>query len=212
MDKRNDISGFEVDLSKLFSDTGSAEEVFYLKEVGQRKLYLNEEVEDGSVWGLVRHIIQYNMEDEGKAPEGRKPILLYITSRGGDVINGFELIDVIRTSKTPVYTINLGYEYSMAMLIGLAGHKRYAMPNASFLLHDGGVYISNSGFKAQDQMEFIRKIDEKTKEYVLSLSKLTEEEYDRKKTTEWYMFADEAKEKGFVDYIIGVDCEFSDIV
>lgn len=142
----------------------------------------------------------------------RKPIIIYVSSNGGDVDSGFELIDVITNSKTPVYTVNLGYQYSMGFLIGLAGHKRYAMPNAKFLLHDGNNFIVDSGAKAQDRMEFNRKMETRIKEYIIAQSRLTAEEYESKYRVEWYMFSDEAKEKGFVDYIIGEDCEIDDVV
>lgn len=100
----------------------------------------------------------------------------------GNSLNHFALIvsDVIMNSKTPVYTINLGYQYSMGFLIGLAGHKRYAMPNAKFLLHDGSNFVFDSGAKAQDRMEFNKKMESRIKDYILSRSKLTTEEYDSK--------------------------------
>lgn len=47
---------------------------------------------------------------------------------------------------------------------------------------------------------------------LLSRSKLASEEYDSKLRVEWYMFSDEAKEKGFVDYIIGKDCDIDEII
>ena len=50
------------------------------------------------------------------------------------------------------------------------------------------------------------------RDFVLDNSKLTGEEYDSKLRIEWYMFNDEAKEKGFVDYIIGEDCELGEII
>lgn len=106
----------------------------------------------------------------------------------------------------------VGYQYSMGFLIGLAGHKRYAMPNAKFLLHDGSNFVFDSGAKAQDRMEFNKKMESRIKDYILSRSKLTTEEYDSKYRIEWYMFSDEAKEKGFVDFIIGVDCGLDEIV
>ncbi len=191
---------------------GLIEEMFYLKDLRQRKLFLNSDVDQISIADIVRHIMQFNKEDKGIAVEDRKPILLYIASRGGEEDSGFELIDAILGSKTPVYTINLGYQYSMGFLIGLAGIKRFATPNAKFLMHDGSSMVYNSGAKAQDQMEFQRKIDERTKQYVLSRSKITSNEYDSKLRVEWYMFADEAKELGFVDYILGVDCSIDDII
>lgn len=192
--------------------SGDLEDVFYLKDLKQRKLTLNFDVEQFAVADIVRHILQFNREDADIQPEERQPIILYVASNGGEVDSGFELIDAIAASKTPVYTVNLGYQYSMAFLIGLAGHKRYAMPNAKFLMHDGSQFVYNSGAKVQDQMEFQRKVEDRVKQYILSHSKLTGEEYDSKLRVEWYLFADEAKEKGFTDYIIGIDCPLDEVI
>jgi len=202
----------EIDFDKALVDGGMVEELFYLKDLKQRKLFLNMEIDQISVADIARHILQYNREDMDIAPTDRQPILLYVVSNGGEVDSGFELIDVIQSSKTPVYTINLGYQYSMGFLIGLAGHKRFATRNAKYLMHDGSNFIYNSGAKAQDQMEFNRKVEERVKQYILSRSNVTSEEYDSKLRVEWYLFADEAKEKGFVDCIIGVDCDIDAVI
>lgn len=188
------------------------DDIFYLQDLRLRKLFLNEDVTQFSIAEIAKHIMQFNSEDKEISVENRKPILLYITSNGGEVDSGFELIDIIRNSKTPVYTINLGYQYSMGFLIGLAGHKRFAMPTAKFLMHDGSNFLYGSGTKVQDQMKFQARIEKRIKEYVLSRSNVTSEEYDSKLRVEWYLFADEAKEKGFVDYIIGIDCDLDTIV
>lgn len=202
----------EYDIEKFLLDGGSVDEIFYLKDLKQRKLFLNADIDQLSVADIVRHIMQINREDIEIEPEKRQPILLYITSNGGDVNSGFELIDIIINSKTPVYTINLGYQYSMGFLIGLAGHVRFATSNAKFLMHDGSNFVYNSSAKAQDQMEFQRKVEEHIKNYILSRSSLTTAEYDSKLRVEWYLFAEEAKEKGFVDYIIGKDCDINCII
>ena len=191
---------------------GLIDEVFRLKNLQQRKLFLNDEIGENTVCEIIRHILQFNAEDIDKPAENRQPILLYLVSDGGDVDCGFELIDAIETSVTPVYTINLGYQYSMGFLIGLAGHKRYAMPNAKFLLHDGSTCVYNSTNKAQDQMKFQAKVEEKIRQYILKHSSLTIRMYNKKRESEWYMFAEEAKELGFTDYIVGVDCPIDEIV
>lgn len=190
----------------------SIEEVLLVKDMQQRKMWLNEGIDITTVAGIIHNIYQYNSEDNGIPVEKRKPILLYLSSNGGDVDAGFALIDAIQTSKTPVYTINTGYQYSMGFLIGLAGAKRFAMPNATFLMHDGSNFIWTSGSKAQDQAEFNRRVEARVKQYILDHSKLTAKEYDKKQRVEWYLFANEAKEKGFVDQIIGVDCDIDSIV
>ena len=203
---------FDVDIEKVLVSCGMVDEVFYLKDLKQRKLFLNTDVCPESVEDLVKHILQYNREDNGIDVTNRKPILLYVSSNGGEVDAGFELIDTIMMSKTPVYTINLGYQYSMGFLIGLAGHKRFATRNAKYLMHDGSNFIYNSGAKAQDQMEFNKRVEDRVKQYILSRSSLSSDEYDSKLRVEWYLFSDEAKEKGFVDYIIGEDCDIDEIV
>ena len=152
--KNSDFYDIEFDEATVLKNWG-VNEVFYLKNLKDRKLFLTCDIDECIIDDIVSHILQYNADDKGKSVEERKPILLYCSSNGGNVDPGFELIDVIRQSKTPVYTINLGYQYSMGFLIGLAGHKRYGSKTAKYLMHDGSNFIYNSGAKAQDQMEFI---------------------------------------------------------
>lgn len=203
---------FDVDFEAIMLEDGMVDEMFRLQDLKSRKLFLNENISQDSVHEVVKHILQYNSDDKGIAIDERKPILLYVVSNGGSVAAGYELIDAIMNSKTPIYTINLGYQYSMGFLIGLAGHKRFATQNATFLMHDGSNFVYDSGAKVQDRMKFDMRLEERTKAYILSRGNLTSEEYDSKFRVEWYMFADEAKERGFVDYIIGVDCDMDEVI
>lgn len=212
MNKRSDYYDVDIDIERVLVDSGAVDELFYLRDLKQRKLFINDAIEQFSVHDVVRHIMQFNAEDKGKRYDEREPIKLYITSCGGEVDAGFELIDVIRASETPVYTINLGCWYSMAFLIGIAGHKRYATKTAKLLMHDGSVFTYNSGAKAQDQMEFQKRVEKRIRDFVIERSNVTAEEYDGKLRVEWYMFADEAKEKGLIDVIIGEDCPLSEVV
>lgn len=210
--KEKDYYDIDVTIEDALVENGLIDEIFYLKDLKQRKLFLTTEINQCTIEEVVKHIMQFNADDKGIDPSERRPILLYVASNGGEVDSGFELIDVILSSKTPVYTINLGYQYSMGFLIGLAGTKRFATKNAKFLMHDGSNFIYNSGAKAQDQMEFQRRVEDRIKQYILSRSKLTSEEYNSKLRVEWYLFADEAKEKGFCDYILGVDCNIDEVI
>ena len=212
MNQKRDYFDTSPDIEQILTESSSLEELLYIKDLRQRKLFLDTEISQIEVSAIAHHILQYNCDDKGLPPEKRKPILLYLVSNGGDVNAGFELIDIISKSKTPVYTINLGYWYSMGFLIGIAGHKRFATPNAKILMHDGSYFVYNSVSKAQDQMRFQQKVEERIKDFVISRSNLTEEEYNGKYSSEWYLFAEDAKEKGFIDSIIGVDCDIDDIV
>lgn len=212
MKKYKAYEGFEVGVEEVLNGNCTIEEMFYIEDLKERKLFLNTDIDQFSIAAIVRHILKYNHEDKEIPVENRKPIVLYLVSNGGCVDSGFELIDIIKSSKTPVYTVNLGYQYSMGFLIGLAGHKRFATKNAKFLMHDGSMVAYDSTAKLEDQMEFRKRNEERIKNYVLSTSNITSEEYDSKRRVEWYMFAEEAKEKGFVDYIIGEDCDIYEVI
>ena len=210
MDLRDEFGN--IDFEALIADNGMLDNMFYLRDLKDRKLYFNEEITQYAVAEAVRHILFWNKEDYGRSPDERKPIRVFLVSNGGEVDSGFELIDVIRLSKTPVYTINLGYQYSMGFLIGLAGHKRYALPNAKFLLHDGTLLLYDSGSKARDRMRFQDAIEDRIRDFIIEKTAITAEVYDDHLAKEWYMFADEAKKNGCVDYIIGEDCQLEDIL
>ena len=204
---------YDIEVDALFEKgCTTIDDFFYLKDLKQRKLFIDDEICQETIFDITRHILQFNKEDRDVPVEERQPILLYISSNGGNVDDGFELIDVIENSKTPIYTINLSYQYSMAFLIGIAGHKRFATKNAKFLMHDGSQFLYSSGAKVQDQMKFQEKVEKRIKNYVLSKSNITSKEYDSKYRIEWYLFADEAKANGFTDYIIGEDCDIDKII
>lgn len=209
-----DTNGYyDTDISvELLTANSPLTDYFYLQDLKQRKLFLEGEISQDSVSDIIHHIMQYNREDIDLDPDDRQPILLYITSNGGSVEAGFALIDVIAASKTPVYTVTFGYLYSMGFLIGLSGHKRFGSVHSTYLLHDGSQFLYNSGGKVADQMEFNRRLEERLRDFVLQNTMITKEEYEDHYRSEWYFFADEAKEKGIIDEIIDIDCEIDEVV
>ncbi len=176
---------------------------YYLDEK-ERILWLDQGI-DESVFSIIKKILQWNREDKGIPKEKRKPIKIFIDSIGGCPFCGFSLIDAICLSETDVWTINVGKCYSAAFYIMIAGHKRIAFPNSTFLIHDGEVEISSTGNKSKDVQKFLDQLEMKTTEFSLSHTKISEIEFESKADREWYIYADEAKEKGIIDYIIGED-------
>ena len=186
---------------------------FDLEDLDNRKLYLGSVIDGSSIDSVVYHILRYNRLDKGIQKEERKPIILYINSPGGNVSDGFGVIDAILTSETPVYTVNQALCASMGFLIFIAGHKRYSMPRAEFLLHDGSTFIFDSSGKAKDRIEFESvQLEGITKSLVIEQTKIESDLYDNKHRAEWWMLPKEAKELGVTDYIVGVDVSINEIV
>lgn len=186
---------------------------YTFKEFTARHLELNADVDDETVDVITNNILRFNSEDKEIPIEERQPIIIYVNSPGGELTSGISCIDSILLSKTPIYTVNICMAASMAFLIFLAGNKRYSFPHSEFLMHDGNVgYFGDSTGKARDRFEFTNSTEQMIKDFVIDHSKISEEIYEKMYRKEWYMYPEEAKENGFVDYIIGVDCDLDEIV
>lgn len=191
----------------------SLEDMDEILERKNRRLYLNNEVDENVIDSLVYLIMIFNREDKGKPVEEREPIILYINSPGGSVCEGYGLIDAILSSITPVYTVNQAQCCSMGFLIFIAGQKRYTMEHSQFLMHDGSTWNFGSVAKVKDRMEFETiELEAMTKKYILEHTKMTEKFYDEKYRTEFYFLPQKAKELGVADYIVGVDCGIDEIL
>lgn len=189
------------------------EDIFTLEDIEYRKIHLNGEINKSTAEAVVYHILRYNRMDYDVPVEERQPITIYINSEGGSFTAGFAIIDAIIQSKTPIYTVNLAECYSMGFLIFIAGAKRFAMPNSTFLHHDGSTAAHDSMNKVKDQMEFeLGEMENRAKKYVLSRTTITGRTYNRNKRTEWYFYPEEAKRLGVVTHIVGTDCDIDEII
>lgn len=158
-----------------------------------------------SVGQIVKFIMECNKKDCDIPIDERKPIRLYINSPGGDVYEGFALVDAIKLSKTPVYTYNIGCCCSMAFYIVISGHKghRFSLPSATFLMHDGSSGAWGSTSKVQDRVDFDKRYEQEViRKHVLACGSMTPEEYDAQNRVEFYMLPEDAIKFGFIDEII----------
>lgn len=180
--------------------------------LADRRIVFNKEVDSSLIEDVVLYILKWNQEDKGKAPEARKPIYIYLNTNGGDVISGNLLINVIKSSNSPVYGVVMACAASMGAYLAMSFHKTYAFPDSVLLLHDGSTGAQSSSRKMKDITNFYDKLDNRVKKFVLDNTNITEEFYEEIADREYYMFADEAKELGIVDYIIGEDVDLDEIL
>lgn len=177
-----------------------------------RTIIFNEGVTDDAIELLCMTILNWNKEDLNVDVSCREPIKIVINSGGGDVITGRAVLDAITLSKTPVWTIGIGQICSMATYIMAAGHVRYSFPKTIFLVHDGSTFISGTNNKAKDHMKFYNRLDEDSNNFYIQHTNMDAEFLEEIKDREYYMFSEEAKERGVIDKIIGVDCDIDEIL
>lgn len=183
-------------------DVKSFEDVINLDCSLNREVYLGS-IESGigsSIEGYIRFWNKYD-NDHNIPVEEREPIKIYIDSPGGYLSDTFTMVDAIKLSKTPVWTICEGCAYSGGFFTFISGHKRIAYPHASFLFHEGSTSTGGTSSQFENYTNFYKKQLEQLKNIVLENTSISEEEYkDIRKEDIWYDVAD-GVEKGFIDEI-----------
>jgi ATP-dependent Clp protease protease subunit len=179
----------------------SPELITYYKNLDERILWLDTDVDDLFLeYG--RYIIQWNREDKGLSAEERKPIKLMFFSNGGDLGINNAMIDIIKMSTTKIIGINMGIAASAGCFIYLACHERLAMPNSTFLIHQGaGEFQGTYDIVISAVMNYQREI-EVLGEYILENTKIDKETFDANFATDWYIPAKDAVGYGICDRLI----------
>lgn len=167
-----------------------------------RTIIFNREVNESIVETVILPLKEYEQDNI------QEPVKLIISTPGGSVSDGLILCNVIDCYKKPLEIYIYGYACSMGTIILCAGNKnpnvtKYCYPFSFGLFHAGYSAIEGESLSVEDQMEFNKKTDGMIRDYVVANTKITEEEYKRNERRQWYLDAQEMKEKGLIDIIIG---------
>lgn len=160
-----------------------------------RKLFLYNEVEPENMERLVKGLFALDLLNH-------KPIYLYINSPGGEVADGFSLINTIKLIKSPVYTIITGEACSMAGLISIVGKRRYMIENTFWMTHDlsGGIHGDYSG-KVEYRAKYLGKLWKVIENHLTMHTKLSIKEIELARNGELWLDSQECLSKGVVDEI-----------
>jgi ATP-dependent Clp protease protease subunit len=151
---------------------------------------------------LVDLILRCNREDKGKPVEERTPIKVYISTCGGDVVTLWTLIQVIQTSKTPVWTINISFAYSAGAELLAAGHKRLALKGTQTMFHRGSCFFGGEQGVVESTKKHFDGIEKKLTDFLMEHTKIDSKVYKRKASFDIYMDEDEALKNGVIDVIV----------
>lgn len=176
--------------------------IIEIKSNIDRELFVGD-IDDVTGDSINSYIQLFNKQDEEDhiPVEERKPIKLYIDSRGGDLYATMTMIDAIKLSKTPVWTINIGCAYSGGFFTFIVGHKRISYPNASFLFHEGAAANQGDAGKFRNFADFYSRQLTKLKEITLEHTKFDEAWYKEHINDDVWLMAEDALENGVCDEI-----------
>lgn len=136
-----------------------------------------------------------------------EPIEIILSTVGGNVYDGFNLVDQIEKAKTSVTIHVMAMAASMGLLIAMAGKnnpnvKTVCHPFSVGLLHSGSQCMEGSAHAVKDTFNFSQQYKEKIKEFILSHTKIDEDTYEKVERKEYWMDSDEMLKLGIVDEII----------
>lgn len=173
----------------------------YYKLRTRRILFLNPCV-DETMSTDVQNILLWNLEDINIPPKNREPIIIYLMNFGGSINYTWMMVDTILQSKTPIYTVNLNQSASGGALIFLAGHKRYMMPHATVMIHNGSIEINGDMGKVLDNTEDCKREIKEMYNYIESRTNIDHKLLNKKKNNDWIINAEECIKYGITNKII----------
>jgi ATP-dependent Clp protease protease subunit len=138
------------------------------------------------------------------AEEPKRDINLYINSPGGSVTAGMAIFDTMELIECDVATWSLGLSASMGQFLLSAGTrgKRFALPHARILMHQGSAGLGGTASDIKIQAEqwnlTKREMAELTAQHTGQSVEQVMKDGDRDR---WFT-AQEALEYGFIDHIV----------
>lgn len=200
-----DIIAVPIDISKITGENDSLPDPFklsYYNDLNNRVIYLDDEIDRDTVTPIIRMIVAWNRNDKDLSYDNRHPIKIVINSYGGDIDATLSLIDIIKISKTPVYTYNIGVAMSGGFYVLIAGHKKYALKNSQSLAHQGSGGFEGTAEEIKSHTAQYNKLLARLFDHILECTKISKDLLNKKKRTEWFINGEEQVELGVVDKII----------
>jgi len=165
-----------------------------------RRIFIHDAIDNESAHDVIRKLLYLELIAPGK------PILIIINSPGGSVDSGFAIWDQIKMITSPVTTLVTGLAASMGSILSLcaAPKKRFATPNARFMIHQpmiSGV-IKGQATDLEIQAKEILKTRQALVELYVAATGKDAATIERAIDRDTWMTAEEALEYGLLDKIV----------
>lgn len=184
----------------VVEESGRGERAFdiYSMLLRQRIVFLGQEIDDQVANLIIAQILYLEAMD----PES--DIHLYINSPGGLAYGGMAIYDVIQHVRPDVSTICVGMGMSAAAMVlcGGAPGKRFALPSARLMIHQGSAGTRGAPSDMEIQLREVLSLTRRMAEIIALHSGRTLDEVERDIDRDHFMTAREAVEYGLIDDVI----------
>jgi ATP-dependent Clp protease protease subunit len=164
----------------------------------QRIVLLGTEVDDAVANRLCAQLLLLSAED----PRG--DISLYINSPGGSVSAGLAIYDTMRLIPNDVSTLALGLAGSMAQFLLCAGAagKRFSLPHAQVLMHQGSAGFGGTAADIEIYAEQLGRTGATMMRLISEHTGQPLERVEHDSLRDRWFSAGEARDYGIVDHIV----------
>jgi ATP-dependent Clp protease protease subunit len=173
----------------------------YSRLLKERIIFLGDQIEDHLANLVIAQLLFLESED----PE--KDISLYINSPGGVVTAGLAIYDTMQYLRAPVSTICIGQAASQAAVLLAAGAKgkRYALPHARIMIHQGSGGFRGNAPDAVIQMKEWEHLVNLNHEILARHTGQKLEKVTTDTDRDHFMSPEEAKDYGIIDAVYSVE-------
>jgi ATP-dependent Clp protease, protease subunit len=184
----------------VVEQTSRGERAFdiYSRLLKERIVMMGTPIDDQIANLIVAQLLHLESEDPDK------DINLYINSPGGQVYAGMAIYDTMQYIKPDVSTICVGMAMSMGaiLLAGGAAKKRFALPNAKIMIHQGSAGFQGTPTDIDIQAREVLSLRQKMAEIIAHHTGQTVEQVEKDIDRDRFMTAEESKSYGIIDEII----------
>ncbi len=166
--------------------------------LSERIVFLGQEVDDQIANLLIAQILHLEAQDPDK------DINLYINSPGGLASGGMAIYATMQHVRCDVATICVGMGMSAAAMIlcGGAEGKRYALPSAKLMIHQGSAGARGAPRDMEIHLREVLATTHRMTEILSHHSGRSMEEVEHDLDRDYFMTAEEAKAWGLIDDIL----------
>lgn len=177
---------------------GRIEDELVHRLMHNRIIVLGETLEEGNGNRLMHQLLLLSAEDP------RADISLWINSPGGSVSAMLAIHDVMRLIPNDVSTLAMGMAASAGQFLLSAGTpgKRYVLPHARVLLHQGSAGIGGTAVDIEIQADDLRQTRDTVLGLIAEHTGQDRESVERDSRRDRWFTADQALAYGFVDHVI----------
>jgi ATP-dependent Clp protease, protease subunit len=164
----------------------------------QRIIVLGTEVDDQVANRLCAQLLLLSAEDP------RTDISLYINSPGGSVTAGLAIYDTMQLIPNDVRTLAMGLAGSMGQFLLCAGaaKKRFSLPHAQVLMHQGSAGFGGTAADVEIYAEQLERTGAMLTSLISKHTGQPAETVAADSLRDRWFSAEEAREYGIIDHIV----------